>query len=80
MDKMVDARGLLCPEPVLLTKRVIEKLTGGTVKVIVDTNAAKENVTRLSENSGWIVNINREGSDYILTLTKQYIYRLVVVL
>lgn len=70
MDKMVDARGLLCPEPVLRTKSVIDKLTGGVVKVIVDNNAAKENVTRLSENSGWSVGVTMEGIDYILTLTK----------
>lgn len=70
MDKMVDARGLLCPEPVLLTKRVIDKLPGGTVKVIVDNNAAKENVTRLSENLGWTVSISPEGKDYVLTITK----------
>ncbi|KJS02135.1 MAG: SirA family protein [Peptococcaceae bacterium BRH_c4a] len=70
MDKMVDARGLLCPEPVLLTKRVIDKLTDGTVKVIVDNNAAKENVTRLSENLGWTVSISPEGKDYVLTITK----------
>jgi len=70
MDKMVDARGLLCPEPVLLTKRVIDRLTGGTVKVIVDNNAAKENVTRLSENLGWTVSISPEGTDYVLTITK----------
>jgi len=68
MDKMVDARGLLCPEPVLLTKRAIEKLPGGTV--IVDNNAAKENVTRLSETLGWTVSISPEGSDYVLALTK----------
>lgn len=70
MDKMVDVRGLLCPEPVLLTKRVIDKLPGGTVKVIVDNNAAKENVTRLSENLGWTVSISPEGKDYVLTITK----------
>ncbi len=70
MDKMVDARGLLCPEPVLLTKRAIEKLPGGTVRVIVDNNAAKENVTRLSETLGWTVSISPEGSDYVLALTK----------
>ncbi|MFZ5649851.1 MAG: sulfurtransferase TusA family protein [Bacillota bacterium] len=69
MDKIVDARGLLCPEPVLRTKRAIDKMTGGTVKVIVDNNAAKENVTRLSENSGWSVTVTVEGSDYMLTLT-----------
>lgn len=70
MDKIVDARGLLCPEPVLLTKRLIDILSGGTVKVIVDNIAAKENVTRLSEKLGWDVNVTIDGNDYLLILTK----------
>ncbi|WP_307718825.1 sulfurtransferase TusA family protein [Desulfocucumis palustris] len=67
---MVDARGLLCPEPVLLTKKVIDNLGGGVVRVMVDNNAAKENVTRLAENKGWGVEAALEGGEYILTLKK----------
>ncbi|MFZ5645138.1 MAG: sulfurtransferase TusA family protein [Bacillota bacterium] len=70
MDKTVDARGLLCPEPVLLTKRAIDSITSGTVKVLVDNNAAKENVTRLAENKGWRVSVSGEGSNTVLNLTK----------
>lgn len=70
MVETVDARGLLCPEPVLLTKKAIEKELNGTVKVLVDNNAAKENVTRLAENMGWNVNITSQGNEYLITLTK----------
>jgi len=66
----VDARGLLCPEPVLLTKKTIEKDLNGTVKVLVDNNAAKENVTRLAKNMGWNVDVTSQGNEYLLTLTK----------
>lgn len=70
MAKTVDARGLLCPEPVLLTKKAIEKELNGTVKVLVDNNAAKENVTRLAENTGWNVNVTSQRNEYLITLTK----------
>lgn len=70
MAETVDARGLLCPEPVLLTKKTIEKDLNGTVKVLVDNNAAKENVTRLAKNMGWNVDVTSQGNEYLLTLTK----------
>jgi len=70
LDKTVDARGLLCPEPVLLTKKAIEKQLSGTVNVLVDNNAAKENVTRLAKNMGWNVNITSQENDYLLILSK----------
>lgn len=43
--KIVDARGLGCPQPVILTKQAIE--THDRVKVIVDNDTAQENVRRL---------------------------------
>lgn len=70
MDKIVDARGLLCPEPVLLTKKVIDQLPSGSIEVIVDNPAAKENVTRLCENKGWNVLVSQQGLDYRLTISK----------
>lgn len=70
MDKTVDARGLLCPEPVLLVKREIDKMTGGTLRVLVDNSAARENVTRMAENSGWTVSAAADGIEFILTLSR----------
>lgn len=70
MSKIVDARGLLCPEPVLLTKKVIDQLPSGSIEVIVDNPAAKENVTRLCENKGWNVVIKQQGYEYILNISR----------
>ncbi len=69
MEKL-DARGLLCPEPVVCTQRTIKdglkELT-----VLVDTEAAKENVTRFAVSRGYSVSVSKEGGDYALTLTKE---------
>lgn len=70
MEKEIDARGLLCPEPVLMTRRELDKMSSGTLRVLVSTAAAKENVTRLAESKGWRVAVAAAGEDIILTLSK----------
>lgn len=51
-SKVIDARGLACPQPVVLTKKAIEEGSGESLEVIVDNEAAKENVLRFAEFSG----------------------------
>lgn len=71
MASVVDARGLLCPEPVLLVKKEMTRLGGkGEIRVLVNTGAAKENITRLAKSQGWEVTISQRGGETELTLTK----------
>lgn len=51
----VDARGLSCPQPVLLALQAISEVDSGFVEVLVDTEASRENVTRAAEGRGWSV-------------------------
>ena len=51
--KTVDARGLSCPQPIVETKKVLDKLSGGRVEVLVDTVTSRENVLRFGRNAGW---------------------------
>ncbi|HHW14256.1 MAG TPA: preprotein translocase subunit TatB [Firmicutes bacterium] len=54
----VDARGLSCPQPVILARRALEEAGRkgpATVEVLVDTEVARENVTRAAEALGWRV-------------------------
>ncbi|MBS1238160.1 MAG: SirA family protein, partial [Deltaproteobacteria bacterium] len=46
MSMELDCRGLACPAPVLNTKQTIEKENLSEINVIVDNQAAKENVSR----------------------------------
>ncbi len=50
MKKIIDAKGLACPQPVVLTKKALETET--SVTVLVDNETATENIQRLAENSG----------------------------
>lgn len=65
-----DARGLLCPEPVLITKREIDRLGQGTFQVLVDTVAARDNITRLAKSQKWEISVKPSGDEFLLTLKK----------
>jgi len=71
MGSTVDARGLSCPQPVLITMEEIKKVGRGEIEVIVDTDTSKENVSRAAESQGWRVqNILEEGEGYRLIIAK----------
>ena len=53
MSKIVDARGLSCPQPVLLTLNEIKKMNKGEIIILVDTDTSKENVSRAATSQGW---------------------------
>lgn len=64
---LIDARGLSCPQPVLLVKKAIDSLGGnGAVEVLVDENVAKENVSRLLTNSGFNIIVEAKNDEYII--------------
>lgn len=48
MKKQIDAKGLACPRPVILTKKELDNMTTGEVKTLVDNQVAVENLSRLA--------------------------------
>jgi selenium metabolism protein YedF len=58
MSKIVDARGLPCPQPVILTRNALQE--GGPVTTIVDNDTARQNVTRMAEKAGAIVQVEQK--------------------
>ena len=69
--KTVDARGLSCPQPVMLTHEAIQKLGKGTIAVLVDSETSRENVSRIAQSSGWQVNVEKQpNGEYRVVLTK----------
>ena len=53
MPEHIDARGLSCPQPVVLTSTTMNQIGKGTIEVLVDTATARENVERMATNQGW---------------------------
>ena len=65
----VDARGLSCPQPVIETKKVLDRKIE-QVTVLVDNQAAYENVTRHAKAAKYEVAPEKDGDGWSLVLTK----------
>lgn len=57
----VDARGLACPQPVVLTRRAMEN--GFPLTVLVDNDTAAANVTRMAKTAGWHADVAKKQTD-----------------
>jgi selenium metabolism protein YedF len=69
MKKTVDARGLNCPQPVILAKKALED--SESIVVIVDNKAAMENVRRLGAKLGCSIEIESIGeNEFHIHLTR----------
>ena len=66
--KIVDCRGLSCPQPVLETKQALE--TSEKVTVVVDNTAARDNVARFGEGQGGKVAIQEKEDGIYIKITK----------
>jgi selenium metabolism protein YedF len=66
MKQIVDARGLPCPQPVVLTSKAIA--AADQVTVIVDNAVAVENVTRLARSKGFLVEKSEKADGIYLSL------------
>lgn len=77
MNKIIDARGLNCPQPVVLTKKEFDN---GAIEVttLVDNEAARENLKRLGENLGCEVNITAEEGYFGVLLSRDSCQQVVV--
>ena len=62
MNIEVDARGQACPKPVIMTKKELDNIEGGTITTIVDNEVAKENVSKLASSLGYEYKVDK-GSD-----------------
>ncbi len=65
----IDARGLSCPEPVVMTRNALAS-GADNYEVLVDAVAARENVTRFAQNQGYKVTVAESDGEYTLSLSK----------
>jgi len=69
MSNIVDARGLSCPQPVIMTREAI-KAGELPFEVLVDTVTSRENVRRAAERAGLRVSVEEAGEEFKLTISK----------
>ena len=69
--RTVDARGLSCPQPAMLTRQALQKVYTGTIEVFVDSSIARENVFRLAKASCCNVTVeNQPDGSYRIVLER----------
>ncbi len=69
MTKQVDARGLSCPQPVILARQAIE---AGVfpIEILVETVTSKQNVQRAAEKLDCMVQAEKVRDEFKLTVSK----------
>lgn len=66
----IDARGLSCPEPVIMIKDAMATKEAA-YEIIVDNTTSKENVTRYAEHQGYQVTVTEKDGEYTLSITER---------
>jgi tRNA 2-thiouridine synthesizing protein A len=69
MAHTVDARGLSCPQPVILARKAIQA-GEFPIEVLVDTVTSRENVRRASEKLGCTVQVEETEGEFKLVLSR----------
>jgi len=67
--QMLDARGLSCPEPVIMVRKAMTS-NENHYEMIVDNVVSKENVTRYAQHQGYKVDVSEKDGEYTLVMTK----------
>ena len=68
MNKL-DARGLSCPQPVIMIQKAMLSKEPA-YQIVVDNPAARENVTRYAEHQGYQVAVTEKDGEYTLSITR----------
>jgi selenium metabolism protein YedF len=64
----IDARGLACPQPVIMTKKAIE--SRNNCVVIVDNEAARDNVCRMAKSQECEVDVEERDGYFRIRVTR----------
>lgn len=68
MSKIVDARGLNCPEPAIRTGEALKKHE--EITVIVDDESSVPNISKSVKKRGFEVVVEKKGKDFYLEIKK----------
>ena len=68
MNKL-DARGLSCPEPVIMIRKAMMSKENA-YEIVVDNVASRENVTRYANHQGYNVTVTEKDGEFTLSINK----------
>ncbi|WP_409227827.1 sulfurtransferase TusA family protein [Gudongella sp. SC589] len=62
---IIDARGMSCPQPVLMTKNALKK-SPDIVQILVDNETAKGNIERYLSHEGFFLEFQNQDDDILI--------------
>ncbi|MDY0362696.1 MAG: sulfurtransferase TusA family protein [Desulforegulaceae bacterium] len=72
MSEKVDARGLSCPQPVIMTLNAVKKGFDKELEIVVDTKTSMENVSRALQSKGLKVKeVLEDGELFTIKASKE---------
>lgn len=72
MTITIDARGKACPEPVLMTRKALQETDVTQLEILVDNDAALENVSRMARSNGCEVTmLDKSDGTFALVLKRE---------
>ena len=74
VEKIVDCRGLACPQPVIMTKKAIDQAPESLI-TIVDNVVAKENIVKFATANGYGVSVEPDGELFRIRMVAGLISR-----
>lgn len=64
----VDARGLSCPEPLMMVSKAMKEHPGERLTVLVSEPHSRTNVEKFAKNQGKTVTVKEIGSEFELII------------
>ncbi len=73
MNKIVDARGQVCPVPIIMTKKALKEIEEGTIETLIDNEISKENLEKMAGEMGLSFKTTEENGTYSVKIKKENI-------
>ena len=64
--KIVDANRLVCPKPLILTKKALKE-TSEELTILIDNETSMQNVSRFLKDNGIAISVEKDGEQYKIT-------------
>ncbi len=71
MEHIIDCKGLKCPQPVINTKNYFDSIGEGEAVIIVDDEAARENISKFAQSEGFRFSIEEKEALYYILVKKE---------
>lgn len=65
----VDAKGLFCPEPLIMTQEALKKNPGETIVVEVNSATPRDNILRLVRRKKLTASVEEKGDVFVITIS-----------